>query len=314
MKKWILGAASLLLLFLLGDYLFIPAKLVVSRTIIANANQAGVYRFLNDDANWVNWWPGPYQKANDGKLTFQSGKYQFVKTQSLFESFEINIENGGNVDTSHLFIFLINRDSIKVNWSTTVSTGNNPFSKIRNYFKARETGNQFETILAAMQKHITDVRNIYGVDIKKEKVAIEYMVAMNKSFARYPATEDIYDMLGQIKSYIAQSGAKQEDYPMLHIKTRDSLNFEAQVAIPVDKNLPNNDVLISKRMLKGGNILVAEVTGGNHKADEALKQVRQYASDRNYTNIAISFYSLVTDRIAEPDSTKWKTKIYFPIM
>ena len=63
-----------------------------------------------------------------------------------------------------------------------------------------------------------------------------------------------------------------------------------------------------------GDILVAEITGGKNKIDSAMKQMDTYALDHQYNNIAIPFYSLVTDRMKVADSTKWVTKIYYPIM
>ena len=45
-----------------------------------------------------------------------------------------------------------------------------------------------------------------------------------------------------------------------------------------------------------------------------MKQMEQYVSDHKYVRIAIPFQSLVTDRMNEPDSSKWITKIYYPIM
>ena len=101
---------------------------------------------------------------------------------------------------------------------------------------------------------------------------------------------------------------------MIHIKTYDSTHFEAQVAIPVDKALTETADISLKRMLTNGNILVAEVTGGKTKTDDAMKQVEIYVSDHKYYNVALPFYSLVTDRMNVQDTNKWVTRIYYPIL
>ena len=82
----------------------------------------------------------------------------------------------------------------------------------------------------------------------------------------------------------------------------DSSRFEIQVAIPVNKYLPGMKLLYSKKMLKGGDILVTEITGGKNIADSAMKQMEQYVTDHKYMRIAIPFQSLVTDRMNVPDS------------
>jgi hypothetical protein len=42
--------------------------------------------------------------------------------------------------------------------------------------------------------------------------------------------------------------------------------------------------------------------------------VQKYKDDYQRVSPAIPFYSLITDRLKEPDSSKWITKIYFPVM
>ncbi len=313
MKKWIIVAASLVVVFFISSYLFIPAKIIVARAITVHANPTAVYRFLNDESNWLKWWPGSVSGAHSNPV-FEKGGYQFKKTRMLYESFEVQIEKDEDIENGLLYIFSLGIDSLKIIWSTTIPSGKNPLGKIRQYLKAREISSQVETILAAVQKHISTVQHVYGVDIRKEKVKVEFMVSAVKSFNHYPNTENIYEMIGQIKNYISREHAKIEDYPIMHISTLDSVNFDVQVAIPVDRNLPGTGILSSKKMLKGGDILVAEKTGGNNVADSVLKKMDQYVTDHKYLRIAIPFQSLVTDRLSEPDSNKWVTKIYYPIL
>ena len=101
---------------------------------------------------------------------------------------------------------------------------------------------------------------------------------------------------------------------MLHIKANDSTHFEAQIAIPVDKPLAETKTFSVKRMLKNGNILVTEVTGGNAQTDHAMTQLELYLSDHKYYPVALPFYMLVTDRMNNPDSSQWLTRIYYPIL
>lgn len=312
MKKWIIGI-SILLSILIGIYVFIPRKIVITKSVTANASPSGVYRFLNDESNWSKWWPDSSSIPRNVETFFKSGEYQFKKTKSLFNSFEIAIASGENIQNSLLNIFPYGDDSIKIEWSTVINTGANPFNKIRYYLKAEELRKSFAGILTAMQNYIGQVKNIYGIDIRREKVKNEFLISLKKSFSRYPGIENIYEMISQLKEYINRSGAMEEDYPMLHINASDSINFGVQVAIPVNKKLPDTNIFSSKWMLKNGNILAAEITGGKNMTDSAMKRIDQYISDYNYQIVAIPFQSLVTDRLKEPDSSKWLTKIYYPI-
>jgi hypothetical protein len=98
---------------------------------------------------------------------------------------------------------------------------------------------------------------------------------------------------------------------MLHI-TSDSGYFETMVAIPVNKVVPPKDNFLFKRMVPG-KILVTEVTGGRYTTAHALKQLENYLEDNELQSPAIPFESLVTDRSRQPDTSKWVTKIYYPV-
>jgi hypothetical protein len=314
MKKWILIFFSLLILFLVAVYLYIPGKIVVTRSIAANANQSGVYRFLTDASNWSGWWPGSSVTDNGGDTVFESAGYRFHKPMPGYNQFSLMVEKGGGTDSSFLQLFSPGGDSLTIAWTASINTGSNPITKFRNYFKAKELGKTLNIVLTAMEKHISNAKNIYGIPIRKEKVKTEFLASMRNSFSQYPSTSDVYEMINKIRNHIVREQAKEIDHPMVHIKTYDSTHFEAQVAIPVDKALKETADISLKRMLTNGNILVAEVTGGRTKTDHAMKQLELYVSDHKYYNVALPFHSLVTDRKNEQDTSKWVTRIYYPIL
>jgi hypothetical protein len=314
MKKWIVIVFSLVALLLIAVYFLIPGKIVVTRSIAANANQSGAYRFLTDASNWSAWWPGSSITNKGGDTVLESGGYRFQKPMPGYYRFSMTVEKGEDADSSFLQIFSPGVDSLTIAWTATIKTGSNPVNKFRNYFKAKELGKTLDRVLIAMEKHISDVKNIYGMPIKKEKVKTEFLVSLSNTFGHYPSTGEIYELLNKIRKYVVQEQAKEVDHPMIYIKPYDSTKFEAQVAIPVDKAIAETAEISLRRMLLNGNILVAEVTGGKTKTDQAMKQVEIYVSDHKYYNVALPFYSLVTDRMSEPDSSKWVTRIYYPIL
>jgi hypothetical protein len=100
---------------------------------------------------------------------------------------------------------------------------------------------------------------------------------------------------------------------MLNIEPFDSTNYLVKVALPLENLLPDNGDILQKRMLKDGNILVAKTEGGYAKTIEVFNQIKNYATDYKMSSPAIPFYSLITDRTKETDSSKWVTKIYYPV-
>lgn len=314
MKKWIAVVLSLPVLFLAAVYLFIPNNINVSGSIIANANQNGVYRFLTDTSNWSLWWPGSYSGNKNGDHVFESGGYQFKKTTEGYNSVGVVIEKDNSADSSLLHIFSTGDDTLTIDWGVTVHTGSNPLNRIRQHFKAKEIKKQIDTVMAAMQRYISTVKNLYGIDIKREKIKIQFMVSIRKPFPHYPTTEDIYTEMTQIRKYIAQVKAVEIDYPILNISRLDSSRFDLVVAVPVDRQVLDSGVFTDRRLLKNGNVLVAEITGGIHTVDLGLKQIDRFAQDHKFLNVAIPFQQFLTDRTKEADTTKWRTRISYPIL
>ena len=312
MKKWSAALVLILVLLLGGSYLFIPRQILVTSFVTANAAQNGVYRFLSDNSNWKKWWPGS-SDTDRSAAVFEMNGYRFERDRLLLNAFAMTIKKNDDIDSSHLQLFSLGTDSVKITWNATINTGLNPVSKIRNYFKARELSKELALILISLQQHVNDTKNVYGIPIKKEKVNIEFIVTTKKTFPFYPRTQEIYEMVGRLKSYIKAEKAKEEDYPMLNVRIVDSLHFETQVGIPVNNQLPDKDTFSSKRMLKHGNILVAEVTGGKMVVDSAVSSMNKYVLDYQHSVVAIPFLSLITDRAKMTDSSSWVTKIYFPI-
>jgi hypothetical protein len=85
------------------------------------------------------------------------------------------------------------------------------------------------------------------------------------------------------------------------------------VAIPVNKVLRDDDPFAFKRMVPG-NILVAEVNGGKYTIEKALAEMELYIKENKLKPPAIPFESMITDRSREPDTSKWVTRIYYPIL
>jgi hypothetical protein len=101
---------------------------------------------------------------------------------------------------------------------------------------------------------------------------------------------------------------------MLNLYRGNDSTYFAKVALPVDRHLRNFGDIQYRWMLKGGNILVTEVVGGPHKIERAFKEMENYVQDHQRVAPAIPFQSLVTDRTKQPDTSKWVTRLYWPIM
>ncbi len=312
MKKLFTSILILVALFLIATYIFIPAEVKYSRVVIAKTNLNSAIRFLTDESKWNKWW---ITDDSSGKVTsgtdFYYKEYSYKINRQMQNGVSIFIKNDSKQINSILKIISLSKDNVALEWSAALPSGTNPFNRIHTYSVVKKLEKNTEEIMNQMKLFLENNNNIYPVEIKKPKVTDTVLVATRFISKTYPSITSIYNSIRELKEYISINGAKETNSPMLNV-IRDSSNFITMIAIPLNKSIPENGKFIFKRMVPG-NILVTEVTGGNFTITEALQQMKIYINDNHLQSPAIPFESLVTDRSKEPDSSKWITRIYYPI-
>ena len=154
--------------------------------------------------------------------------------------------------------------------------------------------------------------NIYGMKIREENVVDPYLVSIKTYLPAYPSTDTVYGMIEQLRNYIKQQGALENNPPMLHVEKTGDSTYLVMVALATNKPLTGTRIISFKRMVLC-KILVAEIQGGPNKVENQLKEMENYVQDNNRNSPAIPFASLVTDRRKETDTSRWITNIYYPV-
>ena len=314
MKKILLSILVFLALCIAAIYVFIPKKLVASGALSFRGNSDGLLRSLAETDNWKKWWPGTVKKAITDSLHFTHDGYDFRVRKVLYNAIQLKVSQGGDSSDGLLQIIPFNYDSMRLELLYQVDGRQDPFSRVDAYLRSKRVERTLNDIVLSLSKYASQLKNIYGMDIERERVQFSNLVSTKESFSHYPTTEDVYAIIARLRNYIRHVGAKELFSPMLNIKRTDSTNYTAQVGLPVDRELPDKDEINSKWMMKGGNILSGDVKGGRKQIEEAQRQMELYIRDYQRAIIAIPFQMLITDRIKEPDSTKWVTRIYYPVV
>jgi len=309
MKKWLVGFSILLVLILVSAYVFIPKTIMLNAAIGVKASRPGLYRMLFDKANIAKWWPG---KVGDESFFLNNTNYSFHKENITI--IPVTVKGQEINSTVSLFLTAITADSTQLDWVGSISTSYNPVKRYITYLEGRKIRRDMASILQKMEKFYSDPINIYGIKIQNTLVTDSFLISTSGRCIGQPSNTFIYGLIGKLRNYASKNSAKESGYPMLSISTDDNKAFDVKVAIPVDKLLPSSGDILQKRMLGRGNILTTAVKGGTDNTTEAFTQIQHYARDYQLRFPAIPFYSLITDRTKEPDSSKWLTKIYVPIM
>jgi hypothetical protein len=305
MKKILITLVLLLVLALAALYLFIPGKIKVEATVSLNAALPGVSRSLMDENNWKKLWPG--------ETPFNYNKQTYSISEKMSSVFDIDIYSGKDSINSRLELVPVKNDMMTIDWHAEQMTSNNPFIRFSRYRHLKATEKKMNEILQSMKAFLEETKNIYGFEIKKTLVSDSVLISIRRSFDHDPTIQEIDAMIQDLKKYIVQNNAIEKNSPMLNVLRLDSAHYEAMSAIPVDKALPQTNEFAPKFLLKGGNILEAQVQGGPYIIESGLQEIENYRSDYRYTSPAIPYQLLVTDRLKETDTTKWITRLYYPI-
>ncbi|HYF32237.1 MAG TPA: GyrI-like domain-containing protein [Chitinophagaceae bacterium] len=311
MKKWLSVLVIIFLLALAGIYIFIPPTITVTRYVKLRATSGGTERFIAQKNKWNSWWPG--KKAIHTDTAFMYQGYTFHPGMALPGSAAIDITKNQDTHSSLLSILPLSRDSVGITWQCNVTTSSNPFQRLQRLSQSKQIDAAMSGLLDSMRAFFEKQENIYTVGITQTMVTDTLLVTTRKTFSAYPSTQAVYQLVGQLRNYIARQNAEAVNPPMLYVEPGPGGSFQTQVAIPVNKPLQGTANIQFKRMVPG-KILVAEVTGGPHAIRHAFDQMLFYAEDYKKISPAIPFEMMVTDRVQETDTSRWITRIYYPTL
>ncbi len=311
MKKLLIGITVLVVLVFCSVYFFIPRKLIIIEEIKPACSINCVQRMTGISNYRKKWLPEDTKIISPTAFIFDGCTFSFAP--DAFYNNNVKIKYKKINVNSMLFAEASGNDTF-VNWEFNLQSSNNPFTRLSDYLDAKHIKIAMNKMLQNLLVFLKSKQNVYGFDIQKTTLADSTLIALKAFTDHYPTVYDIYANIEKIRQYATANGAIATNKPMLNIKKEDTGSWYFMVAIPVNKFLPGNGSLITKRMLSGGNFLeTANIKGGFTKIDLSIKELENFRTDYNYVSPAIPFQSLVTDRTKEPDSSKWITKLYYPV-
>jgi hypothetical protein len=297
---------------LISIYVFIPKDLKVSKVMAVNCSINAGKRFIMDTSQWIKWWPTSDAKTGSNQtLVWNQASHQ--ANAALFNGMGLQTVFKEHSIKGELIFAQLGLDSMAIFWNYQLSSGWNPIKRMEDYFFMKDLKEAISGPFKGLQAFLESKEKVYGMQIVQDMVKDTILVSTKRILSKEPSQETVFEMIQQLKNYAQQTGAKQTGFPMLNVTVLDSTHFQTMVALPVDKQIPETANFSWKRMV-AGKILIGEVKGGVSCADNAMKQMQLYVQDYHITSPAIPFYSFVTDRALEKDSTKWITRIYYPVM
>ena len=288
-------------------YLGISSVQSFSKSVLVACTNEGMLRVLAQDRIEKNGWPG--KRINDSTYTFHDVTY--IIGSNLINTNNLHFVNHGK---GQLVIEETTPDSSSVTLQVYQQLSLSPLQRIKEFIAIQKTKKIADDFLAELQKNFSGEELVYGIKINMSRVTDSAMISTRTLLNHYPSVSEVYSMIDTIRGYIKNNGGKEGNAPMLNVFEEGANQYLVMVAVPTTTYVQGNETFLQKRMLANGYILVSEVTGGNYTIAQAEKAMQQYVMDHHKSSPAIPFQMLLTDRRAEPDTSKWKTRIYYPVM
>ena len=309
MKKIILIILASALVIAVGVYFIIPSKLEVTNQVTIETSDVIISRFLIQKNGWDKWWPGT--KMADDQFSYNGVQYHIGKTTNSGVNLSIqknNLKLNGEIS------YLPNSDyMVKITLHATTESNLNPIQKVTNYIKIDDLKDQTAIILNHLKIFLEDEKNAYGYKIYLNKIEYPILLTTTMASKNYPDMQLVYETIKELRKQAKVQRAIEKNFPMLNIHKTDDKQYEITLAIPIDRAIAPTGKSYINNMVRGGNLLVADVKGGPNTISNALAQVKIFMKDHRLISAAMPFESLITDRYAEKDTAKWITKIYYPI-
>lgn len=313
MNRLVIALIMGLVIFLVVPYLYIPSTIRQSLMAIVPATPQAAQESLLNESRWNEWWPdssGHNKAAATGEFVYNG--HAFKPGTKQFSAIELISDHAGDSTKGLVTFFPYGKDSVRIIWELKVKASLNPITRMQQNKNAKKLQQDMSAILQGFSSYISSPEHFYGIKVVESKITDTVLVMTRSHFTRQPDMPAIYGLVGKLQQYAAQSGASATNPPMLHIRKLDNGQLEAMVALPVSKELNSTASIEAKRMF-GGNVLVTEIKGGPATVAGAFRKFESYISDHHFTSPAIPFESLITNRIEETDTSKWITKIYYPV-
>jgi len=309
MKTWIIIILLALFTLLCAAYLLIPAHIHIKKSIRVEVSQQALRRLLIENSNWVECW----NEGSAGQVLFNGYVYSLMDRK--YSSLLLSVHQGtDSITMASLNMVEISQGVMQLDLQADLAGSANPLLRFDALKKSQKLAKDFTGLLEKLQTFYSKRENVYGIDIRQELVVDTTLIFMDDSSRGYPSTEFTYSLISRLKEYASAHGAKITGNPMLSVFTDDSIHYLCKVALPLDKKLPPSGGIRYKWMLPHGNILVTEVKGGQTTIDRAFHQLELFIKDYGRDAPAIPFVSLITDRTQVTDTSKWLSRIYYPVM
>jgi effector-binding domain-containing protein len=269
-----------------------------------STDTAAIYEY-NDTIGKGGWMSWKGEIVGAGKLTLNEVTAEKIGYHLVFTDPWSSESNGG-------FTLAKSDEGVLVTWMDEGSLPW-PMGRIMGLFMDfdKTMGPDFEKGLAKL-KEVCEAAPSNEFTILEKEVETQLIAVIRKKVAMGEIGNALGEMYGEIMAYIGANGAQSTGYPMAITIAYDSLFWDFEAAIPIDKEIKGNERIQIKQSYAGKAVYL-EYKGAYENTYNAYISLDEYMAKNGLKQAGGPWEVYVTDPMTEPDTSKWITEIYFPV-
>lgn len=334
LKNILIGLLTIIVLLLVVSF-FLPSKVHVERSTTIGASPEVVFSHIQNLKKWNTWSPwakkdstmtntydGPdgevgqksiwtSEKVGNGSMTIT----EIIPNEKLVTKLMFEGSDGG---TGTLLLEKTG-DSTKVTWSMDANTENTsaikkPMSKYFFLFFDNMVGDDFKEGLQGLKElaESTPVETKPNYEVQEITTEAQIVMAAPKQrlkLEELPAYFAKY--FGELYGAALQNNVKPS-HTMAMYYFWDGKETEVEALLPIDKE-PITDAGFKVRELPATKAIKIDYYGPYEGLAQPHEALDAYAKDKGLA-LGYPWEAYITDPSTEPDTSKWLTQVYYPIM
>jgi effector-binding domain-containing protein len=324
--KIILTALLVIAALLLVLAAILPSKVTVRNQVAITAHPQLLFQQVNCLQNWEKW--SPFEASDmtsyyDGKPAGKDSKRRWVSdsmgngtltilASTPYDSIAAILEMEDGMSGNIYFTFKPETEGNVVTWDYEFINLSYPVGRLFGMMVKGLMGPVFQKGLDTLKAY-TERLDKYSM-IQEVEVPSFPIVYITDSCTIDLMSQRMGENYEKLVEYIISNNAEITGYPLSYYLTWNPGGYTTfTAAIPVNK-LPESTQDIQVRMTSPCKAVRYTYFGGYESLDVPHNAIDKYIFDSGNQVLGAPWEEYITDPTTEPDSSKWQTNIYYPVL
>ncbi len=311
------------------SFLF-PAKINIEKSTIIKASKEVIFEQINNPRNWEKWSPwfkidtamdvkyfgnkkgensGIEWKSEDsrigcGRLTLLDSK----PCDTIYAEVETLNKGKGTI----YYLFKKAEGGVKVTFKYEMNLGNNPILRYIGLFIGKRLSKNYVNELDSLKKFTENLPLPYMYKIEEVQSKAFNYIGIREKVSFKEIGLKMESIMNELMVFVKKNNLKMTNVPfsISYSVANDTIDFET--AMPVEQCKAVSPKIHIGQMNEC-NAVVLDYYGPYNKIKKGYNSINNWIFDNKKKITGAPFEMYFTNPLIDKDSTKWLTKIYYPV-